>query len=158
MDNFTLPRYEELPDFPIFIEQVIMIVENRLSAFFFGDEKIITKSMINNYVKSGLVRSPVKKKYERDQLAYIIVICLLKKSFNLDEIGLIINTVVNNISIDVSYDYFCTDLIKCLDSICAKEPIEHVPYLVANSQLAYACQSVLLTVAYKIYLESLLKK
>lgn len=157
MEIYTLPSYDKLPDFPIFIDQVITIVENHLSSFFFDDEKIITKSMINNYVKNGLVRSPIKKKYERDQLVYIMIICLLKKSFNLDEIGMIINTVVDNVALDISYNYFCADLKCCLECIFAKKPIEHVPYYVADPELAYACQNVLLTVAHKIYLESILK-
>ena len=158
MNEFHVPRYEELPDFPIFIEQLIGIIEAKLAPFFFDEEKIITKAMINNYVKQGIVRAPEKKKYDRDQIVYIIIICILKKSFTLDEISLIINTVVNYIDLVTSYNYFCADFEACLKGIFEKNDIVHTPYNTENKELVYACQSVMLTVANKVYLESIIKQ
>ncbi|MDO4198490.1 MAG: DUF1836 domain-containing protein [Erysipelotrichaceae bacterium] len=158
MNEFHVPRYEELPDFPIYIDQLIEYIENKLSVFFFDEEKIITKSMINNYVKQGIVRAPEKKKYERDQIVYIIIICILKKSFTLEEISLIIETVVNYIDIVTSYNYFCNDFEACLKGIFDKKEIVHTPYMTNNKELVYSCQCVMLTVANKVYLESIIKK
>ncbi|MDO4501448.1 MAG: DUF1836 domain-containing protein [Erysipelotrichaceae bacterium] len=157
MRNFYLPHYEELPDFPLFAEQVINYIETNLKDYFFNDEKIITKSMINNYVKNGFIEAPVKKKYNKDQLVVLIIISILKKTFTLDEIVLIVNQVLNITDITVSYNYYCDDLQNCLTSIFNKEEIVHTPYHHVSDTFVYACQNVMLAVAHKIYLESLIK-
>lgn len=157
MRNYHVPRYDELPDFPIFVDQVISFIESKLTDYFFDDEKIITKSMINNYVKQGIVRPPVKKKYERDQLVFLIIICILKKSFTLEEIAMIINSVLESVDIVVSYNYYCDELENCVKSIIEKREIVHIPYHQVSDGFIYACQSVIMAVAHKIYLEVLVK-
>ena len=107
--NFLIPRWEELPDFPLYIEQVVNYIESKLGKFSF-DEKMITSSMINNYVKHGIVKAPVKKKYDRDQIAYFIVICILKKSYSLEEVGKLLQIQMRESPLDLSYNYFCDEV------------------------------------------------
>lgn len=77
IQKIHIPRWEELPNFPLYIDQVVSYIEDNLGILFY-DEKIITNSMINNYVKHGIVNPPVKKKYNRIHIAYFIVVCILK--------------------------------------------------------------------------------
>ena len=89
-DNVHISRWEEIPDFPLYIDQVVSIIEKSLSFLKNDNDAIITKTMINNYVKHKLVKAPTKKKYEREQIAYFTLICLLKSVFSLDEISKLI--------------------------------------------------------------------
>lgn len=83
-----LPQWDELPEFEIYMDQVVEIVNKYLSVLeiFSGENTDITRPMINNYVKLGTMPAPVKKKYNRLHLAYIIVICTLKQSLNMSTI------------------------------------------------------------------------
>ena len=54
------------------------------------DEKTLTKTMINNYVKAGLIKSPEKKKYNQEQIMTLIMIYWLKGSVQIGEIDLLL--------------------------------------------------------------------
>ncbi len=71
-----LPRWEELPDLELYMDQVLSLMERYL-----GDSpgrRGLTASMVNNYVKLGVVPAPVKKRYSRAHLATLLMVCLLK--------------------------------------------------------------------------------
>lgn len=107
-ENVHLLRWDEIPDFPLYIDQVIGIIEKSLSFLKLEeDDKIITSTMINNYVKHKIVASPIKKKYVREQIAYFIVICLLKKVYTLDEISQLIRIQFDHAPIATAYNDFC---------------------------------------------------
>ena len=63
--------------------------------------------MINNYVKHKLVKAPIKKKYEREQIAYFTLICLLKSVFSLDEISKLIQLQQSQKDLSVFYNMYC---------------------------------------------------
>jgi len=86
--DFSLPTWEELPDFELYMDQVISLLGKYLD-FLPVDEKegtTVTASAINNYVRLRIMPAPVKKRYSRIHLAYLIIICSLKQSVS---IGLI---------------------------------------------------------------------
>jgi len=85
LTGYSLPTWEELPDMELYMDQVIFILEKQLELFHetFGAEKVITPSMINNYVKLGIIPAPVKKRYSRVHLAYLLIICTLKKTLDM---------------------------------------------------------------------------
>ena len=68
----TLPKWEELPDIELYMDQVIALTNRYLGNR--TKEKMLTSSMVNNYVKMKVMRAPVKKKYTRVHLIYLIVI------------------------------------------------------------------------------------
>ena len=64
--DFHLPRFDELPNIDLYMDQVLSIIENSLNIFSSeNEENIITKSMINNYVKQNVIEKPFKKRYKR---------------------------------------------------------------------------------------------
>ena len=81
-----LSLWEEIPDFDLYMDQVISLLNSYFSEMIVNDSDIITKNMINNYVKMKVVPAPVKKRYTRVQMAYLIVVCLLKKVFEISGI------------------------------------------------------------------------
>lgn len=58
-----LPRWNELPEIDLYLDQVVNYLEKYLGILSSNDDdKIITKTMINNYVKQGIRPAPEKKK------------------------------------------------------------------------------------------------
>ena len=65
-----LPRWNELPEIDLYLDQVVNYLEKYLGILGSNDDdKIITKTMINNYVKQGIMPAPEKKKYGKTHIA-----------------------------------------------------------------------------------------
>ena len=62
--------WDQLPDFPLYMDQVLSYMERQVFRFEEGDG--LTAAMVNNYTKSGLVPRAEGKKYNREHLAYLI--------------------------------------------------------------------------------------
>lgn len=104
-----LPHWEELPDLELYMDQVLSLMERYLGSYPGFDRKGLTASMVNNYVKLGVMPPPVKKKYTRIHLAHLIMICVLKASLPIDLIkNLILKSVEETREIEI-YNKFCED-------------------------------------------------
>lgn len=108
LQKIQLPHWDELPDLDLYVDQVVALVNDR--AIDLGIAPI-TKSMINNYVKKGIIMAPIKKKYSRYQLAAVILIALLKGSFSITSIHEGISQVTINNYPQQAYDRF-VDLVN----------------------------------------------
>lgn len=106
LKELKLPRYKDLPDFGIYSEQLVEIVNKALEAMFDKDNKL-TKSMVNNYVKHKIMPSPIKKRYFRNHIVYCIVITVFKNNLSMTEIDGGILHELKKSSIEESYNYFC---------------------------------------------------
>lgn len=102
-----LPYWDELPEIDLYMDQVIALMEKYLS-FHKTDENssIITHSMINNYVKLGIMPAPIKKKYSREHIAYLIIICSLKQALPISDIKDLIEIRVKRTSIEETLNFF----------------------------------------------------
>ena len=103
----TLPRWAELPDLPLYMDQVLGLMERYLGAYPGFDGKGLTASMVNNYVKQGVMPPPVKKKYTRVHLAHLVAICLLKPCLPIASIRQLIAYELENAPEEAVYDRFC---------------------------------------------------
>ena len=63
LTNYSLPSWEHLPDLELYMDQVISLIEKYLKIYIkvTGSERLITSSMINNYVKLSIIPAPNKK-------------------------------------------------------------------------------------------------
>lgn len=108
--DFHIPRWDELPDMELYMDQVISFIENNISFFsILAKEKIITPAMVNNYVKLGLIPKPIKKKYNKTHFAYLIAISILKYVFTIAEIKDGILFQANLIGEKKAYNLFCEE-------------------------------------------------
>lgn len=115
--DYRCPRYEELPVIPLYSDQVIDALNHYTAPFFLpGDEQALTPAMINNYVKQHLLPPPVKKRYDREQLARLYCICLLKRVFTISEIKGLLEVQTRSYPFSVAYNYFCVELEKALQA------------------------------------------
>lgn len=116
--EFHCPRFNELPHVPLYKDQVIMYIEDALKVININsDEKFLTPTMLNNYVKQKVVYPPKHKRYDEKHLAYLIVVCILKQVYTLNEICELIKIQIGTCPIEQAYDFFCTELENSLRSI-----------------------------------------
>lgn len=104
LDESVLPDWDDLPEIELYMDQVITLLGRYLAVL--GDGKGITQPMINNYVKLSIMPPPVKKRYSRPHLAYLIIICFLKQTLNMETIKKIIPTGIEESEIKEIYSSF----------------------------------------------------
>ena len=76
--DFHCPRFQELPNIELYMDQVISLADKYLSVFTDTDgDRTITSTMVNNYVKQKVLAAPTNKKYSREQVACLFFICVV---------------------------------------------------------------------------------
>lgn len=98
--------WEHLPELELYMDQVITFMNRQLEPFSHNGERLLTPSMINNYVKDGVLPRPVQKKYGRDHLVMLLMICALKSILSLPEIDAMLHGLTGNREIREIYPYF----------------------------------------------------
>ena len=148
-----IPRWKELPNVDLYLDQVVTLVNGTLSSFLSNpnseeDTPILTKNMINNYVKNKIIEPPVKKKYNKNHLAKFFVICVLKEVYKINDIKILIGLALDSAPIEIAYDNCCKLFEKAL--ACVFEKTDFIDNY-STTDRKYLLKSVLLSCAYAIY-------
>jgi len=121
---FHCPRWEELPDVELYVDQMVSYIERHLSVLDIEQEgHFITASMINNYVKMKLIPAPVKKRYGVRQLARLIVVCSLKRDFSISELSAMMDIELAKFENRVIYNLFCEEMERTIRHVFLAEQI-----------------------------------
>ena len=88
LKNFRLPDWEDIPDFGLYMNQLTDLLRQYLDYLppELKEEQFITAATINNYVRTKVMPEPVKKRYYREHIAYLLIILSLKQSMSLSMI------------------------------------------------------------------------
>ena len=134
--EFTMPAWHLIPDLGLYMDQVITFTQ-RVCEPLYGEDaaKLLTGSMVNNYVKAGLIARPTGKKYGREQLAAILMIVQLKGVLSMDMIRLLVTG-----DIEVCYTNFCQQQQRALQAFHTGDPMQAA---VESAVSALACQAYL---------------
>ena len=159
IENFHIPRWSELPSIEQYLDQVVKLINSCLSPYiFFNNEHskeekyLLTKTMINNYVKNNLIEAPVKKQYSKIQIAKLFVICVLKQVYSMQDIQDLIQIALKDSTVENAYDKFCNlfeEALRCTYN--RKDFIDNN----SSSGNLYLLKSVLLSCSYKIYTQNI---
>lgn len=88
---------KDIPHIDLYMDQVTTFMESRLGAMKrYEDDKILTKTMINNYAKNNLLPSPVKKKYTQEHLILLVFIYYFKNILNFTDIETVLSYITEN--------------------------------------------------------------
>lgn len=83
---------DEIPNIELYMDQVTTFIETHLKASKrFQDDKVLTKTMINNYAKNNLLPPPVKKKYSKEHILMLIYIYYFKNILSINDIQSLLN-------------------------------------------------------------------
>lgn len=154
LECFRLPRYHEIPNIGLYLEQTVQYLADYLDPVLPG---CMTGSMVSNYVKKGLIENPVKKQYSRNQIAYLFFIAVAKNVLSLDALRNFIRLQQRTYTLEKAYNYFADEfenlLLFCFE---LKPDMESVgeDALSNEKRLLYSC---IASVTQKIYLEKCLE-
>lgn len=108
--NFKETKISDIPSVDLYMDQVTTFMENELSSFKrTEDDKILTKTMINNYAKNKVIFSPNKKKYSKRHVIVLILIYHLKSILSISDIGKLLHSLnfsTEDEDIFKIYEYF----------------------------------------------------
>lgn len=106
-ENFSFEDYENLPDIDLYMDQVITYLDRKFQILQTSSlDKVITSSMINNYVKGKVISAPVSKKYNREHIALIEEVCSLKQVLSITEIKQIFDELYKDVNILEPFNTF----------------------------------------------------
>ena len=147
--GFALPRYADLPQMGLYLDQTVQYVNSYFRTFC-GVE--LTSSMVSNYVKKGILSHPVRKKYARDQIASLMYIAVSKTVLSMENIDALFKMQRAHCSAGAAYDYFCDEMENCLPFVfgCTRE-IRDLAVDAADEKLLL--RSTILAAANKMYLD-----
>lgn len=91
-------KLSDIPDMNLYMEQVTTLIDDKLSHLKRSEEdKILTKTMINNYTKSGILMPPVNKKYNKQHIILLVLIYYLKQILSINDIHTLLAPILNDI-------------------------------------------------------------
>lgn len=139
LEKYELPDWDRLPEIDLYMEQVVTYLD-RINEVFTknSQEKIITSSMINNYVKGEVVPKPKDKKYTKEHLNYIIATSALKQVLPLSDIKRLFDNLVDKKDISKTYKLYKDSLDKYIKDIVkeTKDSIKNIDPKNENKDLS----------------------
>lgn len=153
MMQFRCPRWEQLLGIALYMDQVTGYLNEVFAPLCTpGEEKTLTKAMVNNYVKQKVMEPPTNKKYGRTHVAQLLVICALKQVLSIQEVAQLIRIQAQVCEVQRAYDYFCGQLESALQQAAQGKPVapeaDEGQLLVVHATRAFAS---------KIYLQKRLE-
>ena len=119
MNNFDIDKYiksqkssnninlDDFPEIDLYMDQVIQLFESKLSYTKRNEEdKILTKTMINNYAKGNLLMKIKKKKYTKEHMILIGLIYNLKGALSLTDIKTMFDPIIESFSKEEDYPLY----------------------------------------------------
>jgi hypothetical protein len=148
--DFRLPRYAEITDAGLHLEQVTQFVNTYLRGAGCTE---LTPSMVSNYVKQKTIPGPVKKAYHAEAIAYLVFVAFTKNVLAMEDIRLLEAMQRESCPLPAAYDYFCAEFERVLKSVFrgGAEPAQ------TDTDEKDAMCAAIVASAQKIYLDQYLR-
>ena len=97
LDGLGHIKIEDIPQIDLYVDQVTTFMEKHLANLKrYPEDKVLTKTMINNYAKNNLLPSPIKKKYSQEHILLLIFIYYFKNLLNFNDIETILSYITEH--------------------------------------------------------------
>lgn len=119
--KFEAIAWDKMPEIYLYMDQVITYMDKQLKLFERNENtRLLTSSMINNYVKDNVLERPEQKKYSKEHLAMLTMICMLKQVLSIQDISQLLKSLIEHTSKTELYDQFRISQAKVLEDICSR--------------------------------------
>ena len=96
LDSLDYIKPEQIPNIDLYMDQVTTFMDEHLGqSKRYEDDKVLTKTMINNYAKNNLLPPPEKKKYTKEHVLTLIFIYYFKNILSISDIQSILNPITD---------------------------------------------------------------
>ena len=117
LNSQTHVQPEEIPNIDLYMDQVTTFMEEHLkNTRRYEEDKVLTKTMINNYAKNNLLPPPVKKKYSREHVLVMIFIYYFKNILSIKDIEAMLTPITENYFNNESFN-----MTEIYEEICQLE-------------------------------------
>lgn len=105
LSNMSYIHTKDIPHIDLYMDQLTTFMENNLSQMKrYPEDKILTKTMINNYTKNKLLPPPTKKKYSADHMVLLIFIYYFKGFLPINDIQKALKPLLNQLNLKDSFE------------------------------------------------------
>ncbi|MEA5009116.1 DUF1836 domain-containing protein [Clostridium tyrobutyricum] len=112
--DFEQLKFYNIPDIDLYMDQVTTFVEEKLGYLKRNEEdSALTKTMINNYTKAGILMPPNKKKYSKHHMVFIILTYYLKQILSINDIQRLFSPIVKSINSGENHDKDLENIYNC---------------------------------------------
>lgn len=128
MRALHITRISEMPRIELYLDQVLTLVTQELEFMRVPGDATVTGSMVNNYVKQGVIPAPRKKRYTRRHLASLLFVCAFKRVFSIAQVKQLMERIyASGADLAWLYDEACglleRSLAACFDGADARESL-----------------------------------
>lgn len=106
--SYQLPDWDSIPDLGLYMDQVVTLLEDYLNFIprsnVDKDGSFVTPATINNYVRLKVMPAPIKRKYYRIHIAYLIIILTIKQGLSISDIQTIIPPDLSEEQVEKTYE------------------------------------------------------
>lgn len=115
MRSVHVSRIHEMPRIELYLDQLLTLVSQELEFMEVPGETLVTGSMVNNYVKQGVIPAPHKKRYTRRHVAALLFVCALKRVFSIAQVTTLAAMIwTSELDLESLYDRSCEALERAL--------------------------------------------
>ena len=116
-------KLEDIPNIDLYMDQLTTFMEEKLrkTTRYPNEDKVLTKTMINNYAKNDLLPPPVRKKYSKDHLILLIFIYYFKNILSINDIQTLLDPVKERFQTSDTDNLTLSDIYKVLCEQDAQE-------------------------------------
>ena len=116
-------KLEDIPNIDLYMDQLTTFMEEKLrkTTRYPNEDKVLTKTMINNYAKNDLLPPPVRKKYSKDHLILLIFIYYFKNILSINDIQTLLSPVKERFHTSDTDNLTMSDIYKVLCEQDAQE-------------------------------------
>lgn len=166
MSGVHISRIREMPRIELYLDQLLTLVSQELEFMQVPGETLVTGSMVNNYVKQGVVPAPRKKRYTRRHVAALVFVCAFKRVFTIAQVRQLMERVyASGLDLEGLYDASCSlferALAACFSPCGAAAATRVEPGLEldagdGDAELVRLVESAVASLATKVYVEQTL--
>ncbi len=111
-------RLLDMPDLDLYMDQITTFMDEKLSIYKRNEkDKILTKTMINNYTKHNIIPKPINKKYSRDHLIILILVYHMKGIISIKDMQHLMAPLLENYNSELEEKIKMEDIYSVLQEI-----------------------------------------